>query len=354
VVRPVILDFGIAKVLSDAELSASSVGITRFKTKMGTPAYMSPEQVESAQQVDRRTDVWAMGALLYELLTGAQAFTGQSMSAVMIKVARRDFPAPTGVAPALVAIIDKALSLDPEARYPTCRAFREALDAAVASDEALWVPEPVPAPASDGRNTLMDSLDALIPPEVPADTERSRANVLAAALALLMVGAVALAAAAVLSMGDTSTSSSGGATTVEATPTATPAPAATPTATPPPRATPTPPVATPRPTATPQPVPAATPRPPAEPSADQVVARMWKKHAPKLKRTCWASLGKPPPSVWKVRLEVNKDGRVARVDANPAGANQPRVQACIERTIAASNFGKLDKHVRRIEDLRFP
>jgi serine/threonine protein kinase len=87
-----VLDFGLALAMShagsDVTVSASTTtitGATQYGTLLGTPAYMSPEQAR-AQPVDTRTDIWSFGCVLYEMLTGAQAFGGTSMGDVLANV----------------------------------------------------------------------------------------------------------------------------------------------------------------------------------------------------------------------------------------------------------------------------
>jgi WD40 repeat protein/serine/threonine protein kinase len=90
---------------------------------LGTPAYMAPEQAAARQDlVDCRTDVYGLGAILYEILTGRAPFTGNDPSEVLRQVREKDPPAPEtvcrGVPPALAAVCRRALARDPGGRYP--------------------------------------------------------------------------------------------------------------------------------------------------------------------------------------------------------------------------------------------
>jgi hypothetical protein len=108
-----VLDFGISKSSSGAELS-----LTQTWSVLGSPAYMSPEQMRSARHVDVRADVWSLGAVLYEVLEGRRPFQADSFSEVCVMVAV-DPPAPMTVTPReLVPIISRCLAKNPDDRYP--------------------------------------------------------------------------------------------------------------------------------------------------------------------------------------------------------------------------------------------
>jgi len=117
-------DFGIAKAM---ELTA----FTRTGTFKGKLGHASPEQVRG-EAIDRRSDVFCLGILLYEATTGMRAFSGPNEFAVMGKVARGQYAPVLAVMPhcppPLASIVDRALSTDPAARYPTAAAFADALE----------------------------------------------------------------------------------------------------------------------------------------------------------------------------------------------------------------------------------
>ncbi len=116
--RVLVMDFGIAKATNQTG-NTTADGMTK-----GTPTYMSPEQARG-HAVDRRSDLFVVGALLYELVTGARMFGGDTLAAVLYSVieveSRLADPqslAPLNVAPGLDAIVTRCLRVDPNARYP--------------------------------------------------------------------------------------------------------------------------------------------------------------------------------------------------------------------------------------------
>ncbi|MBZ5532061.1 MAG: protein kinase [Acidobacteriia bacterium] len=132
-----IVDFGLARVIS----SANS---TRTLATAGTASYMSPEQVLGEKGIDRRTDLWSLGVVLHQMLTGDLAFEGDSVAAMLFAIVHappREIP--KDVAPELQRIVYRALAKDREQRYQSAEEMAADLEAA--------------APArTDNRPTMSD------------------------------------------------------------------------------------------------------------------------------------------------------------------------------------------------------
>ena len=142
--RAKVLDFGLAKVTSRSADDATITGMTRPGTVLGTLAYMSPEQAEG-KPVDARTDVFSLGAVLYEMLARRRPFA-ESSDAALLSAILRDDPPPLAtlrpdVPPALNAVVTRALAKDPAAR----QADGTALRADLAAIEATLRRPPAPA-----------------------------------------------------------------------------------------------------------------------------------------------------------------------------------------------------------------
>ena len=123
-----LLDFGLARIVGGSEETTLTLGSSRAGAVMGTPAYMAPEQAEG-KPVDERSDVFSLGAVLYELLSGRRAFAGDSLAAVLSAVLRDD-PAPFEAPPPLKQVVLRCLKKDPDARFQTITEVKTALDRA--------------------------------------------------------------------------------------------------------------------------------------------------------------------------------------------------------------------------------
>jgi serine/threonine-protein kinase len=115
-----VLDFGISKALGP-DKSESGLSLTQSATMIGTPLYMSPEQMRDARHVDVRTDIWALGAILYELIAGRPPFLATSLAELCVKVMQDD-PVPLSrvrpeVPQDLAAVIDRCLCKQRAGRY---------------------------------------------------------------------------------------------------------------------------------------------------------------------------------------------------------------------------------------------
>ncbi len=124
--QPVIMDFGLALTKGAHRVTYSNLSAT-----MGTPDYMAPEQIEG-QRGDQRTDVYALGTILYEMLAGKTPFTGDSSLAVMAQHLNNTAPRLDRVNPSvsaqLAAVVARCLARNPDERYTDMAALADALD----------------------------------------------------------------------------------------------------------------------------------------------------------------------------------------------------------------------------------
>jgi serine/threonine-protein kinase len=124
--QPIIMDFGLALTKDSHRVTYSNLSAT-----MGTPDYMSPEQIEG-QRGDQRTDVYALGTIMYEMLAGRTPFTGDTPMAVMAQHLNNTAPRLDKVNPSIsaqvAAIVATCLARNPEDRYPNMDALITALD----------------------------------------------------------------------------------------------------------------------------------------------------------------------------------------------------------------------------------
>lgn len=186
-----VLDFGISKQLNPAPGS----DLTKTGAMLGSPLYMSPEQMTHARNVDARTDIWSLGVVLYELVTGKVPFEGETLTQVVhsvMNVAPKPIRAHVpDVSPSLEAVIQRCLAKNPEGRYPNVEALQKALEQVLAGASVM---DDVPpdetslsgdAPASTTlRSAAASQMDSENRP--PAKRTRTAAGAVIGVVALLL------------------------------------------------------------------------------------------------------------------------------------------------------------------------
>jgi serine/threonine-protein kinase len=183
-VQPVVLDFGISKVLDDSSVEH----LTATSTMIGTPLYMSPEQVRRSREVDPRTDQYALAVLLYEGLSGESAFSGNSIYDLLLRKIEGSFVPLQKLRPelpdGLCKAIERAMAADRDLRYPNLRAFATALmPFARERTRALWAaalsetagPSDKAGETTDETGFRADSTLRSSVRELPAVSRRPRA-----------------------------------------------------------------------------------------------------------------------------------------------------------------------------------
>jgi Tol biopolymer transport system component len=174
-----VLDFGLAKAIDPAGASGAnamnsptlSLHATQAGIVLGTAAYMSPEQARG-RTVDRRADIWAFGAVFFEMLTGGRAFQGDDVTDTIVSVVSKepDWSAlPPEVSPDVRRLLQRCLKKDPKAR------MRDIGEARLALDEAA-------------SGTAVSGIAAAIPAGVASPARARRTNWILAALSLVLAG----------------------------------------------------------------------------------------------------------------------------------------------------------------------
>ncbi|MFO0746458.1 MAG: serine/threonine-protein kinase [Myxococcota bacterium] len=139
-----VLDFGIAKVMDQ---DPDRPALTREGAVFGTPRYMAPEQVRG-ERVDARTDLYALGLVLYEMITGRHPFGQRAPLDYMIAHVSEPTPPPDGVTAATAALLERALAKEPDERFASAREMKDAVARAlVAVDTADGAAAHAPAAA---------------------------------------------------------------------------------------------------------------------------------------------------------------------------------------------------------------
>lgn len=182
--KATVVDFGLSKIVVGG--GSGTTNLTKHNMLFGTPEYMSPEQARG-DELDARTDVYAAGAMFYELLTGKPPFTGDTPLVVLTSVLTSDIVPPANVPPAVAAVATHALARDRERRYPTAAALRVALlraretpddaarvapEALVAEDATLPSSAPTPPPVLDVHATTLAAKSTPSPSRRPPPPSR--------------------------------------------------------------------------------------------------------------------------------------------------------------------------------------
>jgi len=184
--RVKLLDFGLARLVAPG----TDAAVTRVGEMLGTPVYMAPEQV-SGDAADARTDVYAMGLVLFEMLAGKRAFDGNEMAVLHRQMTE---PVPALPSPGLAAfdgIIQRATAKDPAQRFADARALREALANAVASTS----PSSTSISASSTATGRLSAAATVRAPRSPLP--RAQRRPVRAASRVMRVGAVLVSCIAV-------------------------------------------------------------------------------------------------------------------------------------------------------------
>ncbi|HMY17661.1 MAG TPA: protein kinase [Polyangium sp.] len=176
-----VLDFGVAKVTDPAKATMQKTGIG---TLIGTPHYMSPEQVKGTTEVDFRTDLWAIGVIAYQCVVGDLPFDSEGVGDLLIKISIAEPPVPSKVFPGASPVFDawfaKACERDRNKRFQSARELAEALARVVASvPEAMRgapPPRPLsvrPPPIAASPSSVRGTKPGLNPsPQAPASVRR--------------------------------------------------------------------------------------------------------------------------------------------------------------------------------------
>ncbi len=162
--KPMLTDFGIARLLESgdgATLTGTGLGV-------GTPEYMSPEQ-GMGREVDGRTDIYSLGVVLFELVTGQKPYSADTPMVIVLKQATEPLPRPSSINPAITDAVDqiiyKALAKNPEDRYQSMADFSEALNKFIKGDTQPFTLPAVqavpPVPQED-----LPTVQAEVPPVI--------------------------------------------------------------------------------------------------------------------------------------------------------------------------------------------
>ncbi len=158
-----LLDFGVSKLVA----SQSGSVYTKEGTVIGTPAYMAPEQAKGLKTVDHRIDIYAMGVILYEIMTGQRPYSGASFNETIFKIIGEPFLSPrrlnSNISPTMEQVIIKAMAKDPVARFKSALDMSKAFEQAVGT-ASLPLSRETSAPTAVSQNSIPFDLSERVPP----------------------------------------------------------------------------------------------------------------------------------------------------------------------------------------------
>jgi len=192
-----VLDFGLAKALGPIQAGKA----TKTGTLLGTPHYMSPEQVRRRKEIDQRSDLWSLGVIAFRCVTGQLPFPGDELGDVLVEICTDPIPFSSQIAPDLGPVLDpffaRALRREPEERFQSAQELADAFAAILGFPRALEAPAPAesalrPPAFAPAGGTLSPSGNSLRMPPRRTGTIGIVLGVLGGLVVLLIVARTVL------------------------------------------------------------------------------------------------------------------------------------------------------------------